>query len=184
MHRCLLGILAAGLALAGCGDREFVPPPGKVVLTLDGPAADATVDDDAVEVSGRVQPADSTVLVDGDAVSVERGAFATSVELDAGTNVIDVQAAAPRRPAAMTAVRVTRPLRVPVPDVEGLRTDAAVDALAAAGLESEVEDISGILDTLFPGDFGACFTEPDAGDEVAVGTTVTLAVSPSCGDDD
>lgn len=106
--------------------------------------------------------------------------FAATVELDEGENVIDVQAGAPRRPAAMTALRVTRLVLVEIPSLEGDEVADAVDELEGLDLVAEVEDLGGPLDAFFFDDDRVCATDPPAGEEVAAGTTVTAAVAGSC----
>ena len=130
-------------------------------------------------VTGRVTPAGARVLVDGVEASVRGGAFEADVVLSGGANIIDVQAAAPRHPAAFTAVRVTRLVPVVVPDLEGLAPAAATDRLEALGLEVEVRDTNPI-DFLLPGTVGICGTEPEVDTRVPAGSTVTLLVRKSC----
>src|SRR3954466_3180497 len=109
---------AAPALLAGCGgDRKPEPALPPVRLTIDGPLDPATVDKGTVDVHGRVTPADARVLVGGDEAGVEGGAFSATVSLSPGANVIDVEAGAPRRAAAMTAVRVIRRVPVEIPDL-------------------------------------------------------------------
>jgi Glucodextranase, domain B/PASTA domain len=168
------------LALAGCGEAEREAPLAPVRLTLEAPSDLATVSDDSVDVRGSVAPAGARVLVAGEEADVHGGAFVKTVSLEAGANVIDVQAAAPRRPAAMTAVRVTRIVPVEVPSLSGLSPQDAVDALQALGLEADVESSGGLLDELLPGEEGVCFTTPDAGEEVRAGATIVVAVAKSC----
>ncbi len=171
----------AALALAGCGSDD--PPPralAPVKLTVEAPLDAASVTDDAVEVTGRVWPAGTPVLVAGDEAGVSAGRFEATVDLEPGANVIDVAAGAPRRRAAMTAVRVTRLVPVPVPDVEGLAPGEAEAALRDAGFVPELEDRDDLLDELFGDDPGACGTDPPAGDEALPGTTVRVEVRKGC----
>jgi hypothetical protein len=149
----LLAVLAAGLVLGGCGEREIEPPLDDVVLTIDGPA---------------------------ERVGVNGGAFETSVALDAGTNVIDVQAGAPKHPAAMTALRVTRIVKVEIPDLEGSDPQDAADALSDLGLVPELRFTGSLLDDILGGDPLVCATTPSAGIEVTAGTTVTVDFARSC----
>ena len=178
MRRAPFGLLLVAL-LAGCGQRERTPPLAPVRLALTTPADLAEVDQRTITVSGTVSPADARVLVDGVDASVRGGAFTTSVSLDGGANVIDVQASAPRHPAAFAAVRVTRLVPVEVPDVGGLSVDDATERIEALGLEVEVRKINPI-DVLLPGTVGVCGTEPGADAKVRVGSVVTLLVQKSC----
>src|SRR3954452_23921319 len=122
--------LACALTLAGCGST---PAPRKALapvrLTVDAPQDPSTVDASTVEVHGQVWPPAATVLVAGDEAGVERGGFSAVVDLHEGANVIDVTAGAPRRAAAMTAVRVVRRVRVTVPSLAGLSPGDAVAKL-------------------------------------------------------
>lgn len=173
-------ILGLSVALAGCASQERTPALAPVKLAVDAPTDESSVESDSVEVTGEVVPRDARVLVAGAEADVRGGSFRATVALDAGVNVIDVQAGAQRRPAAMTAVRVTRLVPVEVPDVEGLEPGAAIDALEAVGLRAELRDAGGLLDELLPGDPSVCATSPDAGEQVRVGTTVVLATARSC----
>ena len=168
------------LAFSGCATEERPPALAPVVLTLDAPADLSTVEDESVEVRGTVAPAGTRVMVVGEEADVSGGSFAAVVELDEGENVIDVQADAPRRPAAMTALRVTRVVVVEVPPLEGDDVGDAVDALEAVGLVAEIEDVGSPLDDFFFGDDRVCATDPPAGNEVPAGTTVVLAVAGVC----
>lgn len=177
-----LGLLALTPALLlGCGEeRRAEPPLAPVRLTLDGPTDATTVDADSVEVHGRVVPATARVLVAGDEADVRDGDFSTVVALDAGPNVIDVQAGAPRHPAAMTALRVVREVPVEIPRLEGRAPDEAVQALEDLGLRTEVESDNGLLDALIPGTEGVCATDPGPGELVRTGTVVQLRTSKAC----
>src|SRR3954447_14859714 len=119
---------AAVLPLAGCGGKvQREPALPAVRLVIDGPLDPATVDKGSVEVHGRVTPSDARVLVAGAEAGVDGGAFSPTVSLSPGANIIDVEAGAPRRPAAMTALRVIRRVPVEIPDLTGQRP---ADALA------------------------------------------------------
>jgi hypothetical protein len=178
VRRVTLGLLLAA-ALGACGERERAPALPPVRLALTAPADLSTVDARTVTVRGSVSPAGARVLVQGREADVVDGRFSAEVDLAGGANVIDVAAAAPRRPAAMTAVRVTRLIAVRVPAVEGDAPDDAVAAIEAVGLRAEVSD-GGLLDGLLPGTPGVCFTEPPAGARVRPGTTVAVFAQKSC----
>lgn len=175
-----LVVVALLLGLAACGGQERSAPLAPVRITLEAPADQATTESEEVEVRGRVTPRDARVLVAGAEADVAGGEFRSVVALQAGANVIDVQAGAPRHPAAMTAVRVVRLVPVEVPELEDLAPDEAAAALEAIGLEADVREAGGLLDDLLPGDLSVCATEPEAGDEVRVGSTVTVLVARGC----
>lgn len=179
--RCApLGVLLLALTLTvGCGKRERTPALAPVRLALTAPEDMAELDARTVTVTGTVTPASARVLVDGREASVRGGAFTAEVPLEGGANVIDVQASAPRHPAAFTAVRVTRLVPVAVPDLEGEAPADAADALEALGLQAEVRKINPI-DFVLPGTPGVCGTDPGTGEKVRVGTVVTLLVQKSC----
>jgi PASTA domain/Glucodextranase, domain B len=169
------------LALTACGsDARPEPALSPVRLTVDGPLDPATVDDGTVAVHGRVFPDDAQVLVDGDEAGVDGGAFSATVTLAPGVNVVDVVAGAPRRRAAMTALRVTRRVPVAVPDLRGKEPDAAVAALERLGLRAKVTRSGGLLDELLPGALGVCGTTPDPGEKLRVGSTVEVEVAKAC----
>lgn len=178
MRRLLL-LAPVVVALGACGGRERTPALAPVKLTLTEPSDRARVDDRTVVVRGAVEPASARVRVDGVEAEVRGGEFSATVTLSGGANVIDVQAAAPRHPAAMTAVRITRLVPVSVPDLDDYPVDEAVSALEALGLEADVRD-SGLIDSIFPGDAHVCATTPGTGERVRVGTTVTLVTGKTC----
>lgn len=175
-----LPLFALLLAFSGCGETKPPRALSPVRLTLEAPTDRVSVTDDSVEVRGTVAPPRAQVLVAGDEADVDGGAFSATVALDTGTNVIDVQAGAPGRAAAMAAVRVSRVVLVTVPDVEGFDPDDASDALADANLDPEIRDESGPLDDFLFGAPGVCATEPGPDAEVAPGTTVTVVVAGGC----
>src|SRR3954452_10222279 len=144
--------LACALTLAGCGST---PAPRKALapvrLTVDAPQDPSTVDASTVEVHGQVWPPGATVLVAGDEAGVDRGGFSAVVDLHEGANVIDVTAGAPRRSAAMTAVRVTRQIPIEIPDLAGASPQEATDRLHALGLKVQIEHGGGLLDDILPG---------------------------------
>lgn len=169
--------LLAAVVGAGCGGADSPKP---VSVSLVSPADGVVVHEDAVEVRGRVSPADARVLVGGRAASVTNGEFRGRVPLDEGANVIDVGASAGDARTGWAALRVTRDTLVAVPDLAGAGRDDAVDRLESLGLQARVEEGGGLLDRLLPGDWRVCETEPSAGAEVRRGETVRVAVSKSC----
>ncbi len=182
MRPGLLPYLLLGSALLwGCGaQRAPAPALAPVRLTIDGPQDMATVESGTIEVHGRVEPATARVLIDGDEADVRNGSFSTTVALEPNANVIDVQAGAPRHPAAMTALRVVRQVPVEIPDLGGRSPEHAVQALEALGLAGEVSTRGGLLDELLPGSEGVCDTDPAPGERVRTGTVVRVTVSKVC----
>ena len=81
---------------------------------------------------GSVTPSTARVLVAGESADVDGGEFSATVALEAGTNVIDVQAGAPEHPPAMTALRVTRIVPVEIPSLDGLSPEEAEATLTAS----------------------------------------------------
>src|SRR3954447_8662515 len=175
MRLAALALLMLGAAaVAGCGQGDDAPP---VRLTVSAPADSATVHDETVEVSGRVRPADATVVVLGREASVSRGEFHTEVPLVEGSNVIDVGASARGASSAFRAVRIARKSLVKLPDLTGESRDDAVDRLDSLGLRAEVHEDNGFLDRFLPGGFGVCETSPGADAELPRGARVRLTVS-------
>ena len=175
--------LAAALVAEGCGGDEprAAPRPKPVTLQLSEPADTATVRGDVVSVRGSVEPASAAVEVLGQGAQVSAGgSFTVSVPLRAGANVIDVIATARGRAASMTAVRVTREVRVEVPDLGGLNADEVQSRLDDVGLKAEVDEAGGLLEEILPGDPEVCEQRPEAGSEVRPGSTVQVYLSKSC----
>ena len=174
-----LSVFVLALALAGCGQQD--PPAPPVRLSVDAPADMALSHDDAIEVRGVVSPSTARVTVDGDNADVNGGRFSAQVKLQPGTNLIDVVAGAPdgARPA-MVAIRVRRQVTVSVPDLLGFTPKDAEDALAAKGLEADVQESGGLFDFLLPEDARVCDTDPPAGQQVDPGTTVKVFAAKSC----
>jgi hypothetical protein len=170
------------LVLGACGEREIAPALPPVQLVVDHPFDAQTVDADSIEVSGHVTPTDALVRVNGDAVSVSRGAFQTTVTLVGGVNVIDVEAGADRHPAAAEAVRVTREIRVEIPvDITSLSPDEAAQALTDLGLKPRLVDASTLIDIFdVLGDPGVCGTVPDPGTRLLPGSTVRVGIANRC----
>ena len=173
--------LALLAALIGCGETERERPRPPVRIEILAPADLTEVDDETVEVRGSVVPGSARVLVAGETADVDDGQFSVTVALEAGANVIDVQAGAPERPAAMTALRVVRIVPIEVPALDGLPPDQAADTLEGLGLVPDVRDTGDVLDDVFFGDPGVCGTEPPAGTLVRPGSTVTVEVQGACG---
>jgi Glucodextranase, domain B/PASTA domain len=174
-----LSVALLAVALAGCGNED--PPAPPVRLSVDAPADMALSHDDSVEVRGVVSPATARVTVDGENARVSGGRFSAQVDLQPGTNLIDVVAGAPdgARPA-MVAVRVRQQVTVAVPDLIGFTPSDAEDALAAKGLEADVQETGGLFDFLLPEDARVCETDPSAGTSVDPGTTVKVFIAKSC----
>ena len=174
-----LSVFLLALALAGCGKQAAPSPP--VRLSVDAPGDMALSRESSVEVRGVVSPATARVTVDGDSADVRGGRFSAQVDLQPGTNLIDVVAGAPggARPA-MVAIRVRRQVTVAVPDLIGVTPSDAKDALASKGLEADVQESSGLFDFLLPEDARVCDTEPTAGTQVDPGTTVKVFAAKSC----
>ncbi len=171
----------ACVLLASCGGTEPAPRAlAAVRLQVDAPVDTAVTQEAQVRVSGTVSPASATVLVGGEEATVSDGRFAKTVALQPGVNVVDVQAGAPRRPAAMTAVRVTREVPIAVPDVAGDAPDDAKTQLTDLGFSVEVRRGGGLLDEIVPGTIGVCGTDPEAGELVRPGSTVTVEVRKTC----
>jgi hypothetical protein len=175
-----LALLALPLAVVACGSTARPAAGPRVTLKLSAPADAGTVRAEHVHVQGTVSPAGASVQVDGEAARVNGGAFAADVPLAAGTNVIDVTASAPGRRPDADAVRVTRDMRIEVPDLVGQPSTGAADRLAALGLDSREDRRGSFLDRLFGGARQVCETQPPAHALVDKGTTVTLAVARSC----
>ena len=167
--------------LGGCGDD---PPPAqpteRVRLQITGPADGSTLRRGTADVRGSVSPRSSAVTVLGRPALVSDGRFTVVVPLDPGVNVIDVIATAPRRLAAMTALRVTRDILVTVPALTGLLEDEVTSRLEVLGLEVNVERGGGLFDVLRSGEPRVCAQEPDAGTRVRRGREVLVVVAKRC----
>ena len=172
-------ILVAAVALSGCADSKKPAPP--VRLSVDAPSDMALLREPSVEVHGVVRPADASVKVEGRSVDVSGGRFSTTVDLLPGTNLIDVEAGAKggARPA-MIALRVRRQVTVAVPDLTGFTPNDAKDALAALGLEADVQEAGGLIELLLPEDARVCSTDPQAGADVDPGTKVKVFAAKRC----
>jgi hypothetical protein len=133
-----------------------------------------------VQVRGTVSPGDASVEVNGEAAQVENGAFSADVALDPGANVIDVTASAPGHRADADALRVTRDMRVELPDLVGMSEEDATAKLSDLGMEPRTEDARSFLDRIIPGGLQVCEMRPDSGELVAKGTKVTIVVAREC----
>ncbi len=182
MRTCTIAALS-GLALlaAGCGEDPKPPRAEPVVrLALTGPADGATMRDDTVEISGSVKPSRAAVQVLGRDVEVDGGRFVIAVELEPGANLIDVAASARDRRPDFAALRVVFEQRVALPDVVGRDADTAQEELEGLGLEVKSEDSGGFLDSILPGDPTVCEMQPEPGEQVLPGSTVTLLTARDC----
>jgi len=178
----LRALIAAALVIAGCGgeDRAAPKPQRPVTLRVASPSDSALVLGSTVVVSGSVSPAGARVQVQGRRAEVSGGRFSSQVPLEPGPNVIDVEATARNRSAALTAFRVTREQRVTVPDLVGEGVDDAERKTARRGLGLESRRGGGFLDPLVPNGLGVCEQDPAAGSEVRRGTTVRVVVARAC----
>jgi hypothetical protein len=182
MRTCTIAVLVAvALLVAACGE-DAEPPRDEpdVRLTLTGPSDGATMRSDTVEIRGSVKPARAAVQVLGRDVSVDAGEFHTEVELEPGSNLIDVAASANGRRPDFAALRVVFEERVALPDVVGRDADTAQEELEGLGLKVSTEDAGGFLDPILPGDPKVCAMEPEAGVQVLPGTEVTMHVARDC----
>lgn len=116
----------------------------------------------------------------GRAIATDRGEFTTQVQLQPGSNLVDVLAGAAHDNAAMTAVRVYRQILVTIPNVSNDSPDGAAKALVALGLQVRLKDTNPFYAFLIPGGQGVCGTSPGSGHRVLPGTTVTVSVSKTC----
>jgi beta-lactam-binding protein with PASTA domain len=80
----------------------------------------------------------------------------------------------------MVALRVRRQVTVAVPDLTGVTPSDATDALAAKGLEADIQETGGLIELLLPEDARVCDTDPAAGTDVDPGSTVTVFVAKRC----
>ena len=166
------------LLLAGCGGDTKPGPP--VRLAVDSPSDQALTHESSVEVSGTVEPRGTSVTIEGRRAPVRAGRFSATVDLDPGTNIVDVFAGRRGSVPAMVALRVRREVDVRVPDLQGATPGDAEDALAGLGLQADVQKSSGFLEFLLPEDARVCETDPAAGSRVPPGTTVTVFVAKLC----
>jgi uncharacterized Zn-binding protein involved in type VI secretion len=173
--------LLASLALAACGGSGRPASGPRVTLKLSSPGdAGQPVRAERVQVRGTVTPGDASVQVNGQAAQVHGGAFSAEVALAPGANVIDVTASAPGHRAEADAVRVTRDMRVELPDLAGASEDDATAKLSHLGMRPRAQDGRSFLDRIIPGPLQVCEMKPDAGSLVDKGTTVTIVVAREC----
>jgi hypothetical protein len=174
--------LIALAAIAGCGGDDPPPPdPPAVRLTITSPADSTTVKEDSLELRGRVSPARASVEVAGKSTPVTDGAFATTVSLAEGLNVIDVAASMPGRSPAFAAIRVTHDPRVTIPDLVGVPDEEAADRLIELGLDPSRESVGSLFDEFRSGERRVCEMEPPPGTLVEPGADVRLGVAKDCG---
>jgi len=174
-------LLGAVILLAGCGGDEPRPKAlAPVSLEIVAPDDASTVREGDVEIRGRVDPPSARVLVLGRRAEVADGEFTATVPLREGANVIDVAASARGASAVWGAVRVTRKVTIPVPEVVGHPLDEAKARVEASGLEPKDDKGGGLLEPLLPGTWTVCETSPSAGAEVRRGTEVRLSALKGC----
>jgi hypothetical protein len=179
--RPLALLLAAGLALAACGETPRAATEPRVRLKLELPDDASTVrGTDTVEITGTVAPADAAVSVAGQTADVDGGSFKASVKLAPGGNVIDITATSPGRRPATDAVRVKRDMRVEIPELTGQTYDAAAADLSKLGLKATEQSGGSWIDRVLGADIRVCQTSPPAGELVNPQTSVTVATGPGC----
>jgi hypothetical protein len=171
-------LIAVATALAGCG--AAARPERQLQLQVSEPLDGATVTTGSVTVSGSVTPLVTSVLVLGHRVTVSHGTFSAQVQLQPGSNLLDVLAGAAHAKAAMTAVRVFRQILVTIPDVSNDSPPNAAKALIALGLHVQLKDTDPFYSFLIPGGQSVCSLNPSAGHHVTPGSTVTISVSKTC----
>ena len=179
MKAFLAPAAVCALLFAGCGGGDAKPGP-PVRLAIDSPSDLALTHESSVEVNGTVEPPGTSVTVDGRRAPVRGGRFSATVDLDPGTNIVDVFAGRRGSVPVMAALRVRREVDVRVPELGGATPGDAEDALAGLGLQADVKKSSGIIELLLPEDARVCDTDPPAGSRVPPGTTVTVFVAKLC----
>jgi hypothetical protein len=176
--RALFLAALTAVVFGGCGAAARSEP--QIQLHLSEPADGVVVTSASVTVSGSVSPAGARVLVLGRVIPTAHGTFSTQVQLQPGTNLVDVLAGAVRAKAAMTAVRVYRQILVTVPNLGNDSPATATKALQALGLKVHVVDTDPFYSFLIPGSKGVCGISPNSGHRVLPGTTVTITESKTC----
>jgi len=175
-----LVLLAIPLAVAACGGSARPSSGPRVTLSLNAPGDAKSVRADSVRVQGKVSPSGASVEVNGEAASVSGGTFTAQVSLSPGENVIDVTASAPGRRPDADAVRVTRDMRVEIPELVGQPRGDAISRLKGLGLDVAEERSGTFLDRFFGADEQVCELHPGSGELVDPGSKVTITVAPNC----
>jgi hypothetical protein len=173
-------VLATALLACACGGGAQPAAGPRVTLKLQAPDDAKTLRADRVQVQGTVSPAGARVEVDGHEAPVNGGTFVADVPLQPGGNVIDVTATAPGRRPDADAVRVTRDIRVEIPQLVGAEHEAAAGKLRDLGLDPQEERGGNFLDRFIPGRLTVCETRPEPGALVDPHSTVTVVVARSC----
>jgi PASTA domain/Glucodextranase, domain B len=172
-------LVIAAVLLAGCGAAARPQP--RIHLNLAAPTDGTVVTNGSVTVSGSVSPVGARVLVLGQSVATaQNGTFSAEVQLQPGTNLVDVLAGAAHDKAAMTAVRVYRQILVTVPNVSNDSPSVATKALQALGLHVQIDDTDPFYSFLIIGSKDVCGISPGAGRRVPPGTKITISVSKTC----
>lgn len=151
-----------------------------MTLSLSAPGDAKSVRAESVRVQGTVSPSGASVDVNGKSASVSGGSFTADVSLNPGENVIDVTASSPGRRPDADAVRITRDVRVEIPDLVGQPSDEAQSRLKDLKLDVQEEHSGDFLDRFFGGQEQVCELHPGAGELVDPGTTVTVTIAPNC----
>jgi hypothetical protein len=175
-----LVLLAIPLAVVACGSNARPSSGPRVTLSLSAPGDTKSVRAETVRVQGKVSPTGASVEINGKAASVSGGTFNADVSLNPGENVIDVTASAPGRRPDADAVRVTRDMRIEIPELVGQPRDDAESRLKDLGLDVQEERTGNFLDRFFGGDEQVCELHPGGGKLVDPGSTVTVVVAPNC----
>jgi hypothetical protein len=174
-------VLVFALLACACGGGAAQPASGpRVTLKLDAPGDAKTLRAASVQVQGTVSPAGAHVEVNGVQAQVNGGTFVAEVALRPGGNVIDVTATSPGRRADADAVRVTRDIRVEIPQLVGTDHEDAVARLRDLGLDPREERGGNFLDRFIPGTLQVCELRPRAGALVDPHSAVTVVVARSC----
>ncbi|MEY2513888.1 MAG: hypothetical protein QOJ89_1246 [bacterium] len=178
----LIGAACAATVLCGCGGGGDppAPPRERVQLQVTAPADGTVVRGGTVDVRGRVSPPSADVSVLGRPALVAGGSFTVVVPLRPGVNIVDVAASARIRRPAFAALRITRDVRVTVPDLTGVAEDDVGARLQALGLEADITRGGGILDVLRSGQVAVCEQEPAGGTRVRRGSAVRVVVAKRC----
>jgi hypothetical protein len=184
--RLLTPLLAAGTAvlLATCGGSGGGSPAARALpqvhMRVTSPSDLTSTRGTSVTIRGSVDPPGASVSVLGRQAEVVGSSFTTTVDLQPGTNVIDLAATAPQRGPALAAIRVTREMPVAVPDLSGLAPDAARKQVEGLGLKYAESEGGGLFESLLPGTPGVCEQDPSPGADAMRGTTVRVIVSKRC----